>query len=230
MDVEPLKAIESSVSSGPISRIYAGEPLQPSNSTQHAIKVLERARTYPENLGEGKLHGAQENHILFWLGLAHESAGDLPAANKLWSEASTGMKSPSPAVFYNDQNPETIFYQGVSLQRLGRKTEAKKRFQTLVDFGRKHLHDHIEIDYFAVSLPEFMVFDDDLDKRNEINCRYLLGLGLIGLKKQGAGLRELRNVLKLDPANLSAQLHLNAASWTGPVASAQPSRLHLPSS
>jgi tetratricopeptide (TPR) repeat protein len=190
-------------------------------NAQPAIELLERARTYPENLGEGKLHGAQENHILFWLGVAHEKAGDLAAAKRFWKEASTGMQSPTPAVYYNDQNPETIFYQGLSLQKLGRKAEAMKRFQTLVNFGRKHLRDPIEIDYFAVSLPEFMVFDDDLNKRNELNCRYLIGLGLVGLGKPAGGLREFKNVLKLDPAHLSAQLHLNAASWTARATSTQ---------
>jgi tetratricopeptide (TPR) repeat protein len=190
-------------------------------NAQPAIEMLERARTYPENLGEGKLHGAQENHILFWLGVAHEKAGDSAAAKRFWKEASTGMQSPTPAVYYNDQNPETIFYQGLSLQKLGRKAEAMKRFQTLVNFGRKHLRDPIEIDYFAVSLPEFMVFDDDLNKRNELNCRYLIGLGLVGLGKPAGGLREFKNVLKLDPAHLSAQLHLNAASWTARATSTQ---------
>ncbi|HSU55744.1 MAG TPA: hypothetical protein VLT36_16935, partial [Candidatus Dormibacteraeota bacterium] len=87
-------------------------------------------------------------------------------------------------------------------------------FHTLTHFGRTHLRDHVELDYFAVSLPEFLVFDDDLDRRNEINCRYLLALGLIGLGKRAAGARELRTVLNLDPSNLGAQLHRNAGAWS----------------
>lgn len=31
-----------------------------------------------------------------------------------------GMKVPSVALYYNDQNPDTIFNQGLALQRLGR--------------------------------------------------------------------------------------------------------------
>ena len=217
--VEPLYDIKrSEKGSSLMSRIYGGEPLPDSSSrteaARHAIRLLERARIYPENLGEGKLHGAQENQLLFWLGVAHERAGDLSKAKEYFKQAAVGIKTPTPALYYNDQNPETIFYQGLAFQKLGRNTEATRRFHTLTHFGRTHLHDHIELDYFAVSLPEFLVFDDDLDRRNEINCRYLLALGLIGLGKRAAGERELKTVLKLDPSHLAAQLHLHAGAWS----------------
>ena len=130
------------------------------------------------------------------------------SARSCWKRASTGMKKPTPAVYYNDQNPETIFYQGLALQKLGRNGDAKKRFQILVKFGQQHLQDEIEIDYFAVSLPEFMVFDDNLNQRNQINCRYLVALGCLGLGKRAEARRELRRVLQLDPAHLGAKLHL----------------------
>lgn len=181
-------------------------------AARQALGLLERARVYPENLGEGKLHGAQENQVLYWLGVAHAGAGDQASARECWKEASRGMRNPSPAVYYNDQNPETIFYQGQALRELGKSRAAAERFRTLVKFARAHLDDPIEIDYFAVSLPEFMVFDDDLNKRNEINCRYLLGLGLIGLGQQRPGRSELEKVLCLDPAHLAARLHLRMAN------------------
>ena len=178
-----------------------------------ALRLLERARVYPENLGEGKLHGAQENQVLYWLGVAHAQAGDLVSAKRFWKEASQGMQTPRPAVYYNDQNPETIFYQGLALKQLGRAAAAAQRFKTLVTFARAHLDDQVEIDYFAVSLPEFMVFDDDLDLRNQINCRYLLGLGLLGLGKSEPARTEFRRVLRLDPAHLATRLHFRAEHW-----------------
>jgi len=187
------------------------------NDLLGAIELLERARRYPSNLGEGKLLGAQENQILFWLGVAHEHLGERDKGRKNFEEACGGMKAPSPAVYYNDQNPETIFYQGLAWGKLGRASRARERFETLVDFGKTHLKDHVEIDYFAVSLPEFMVFDDDLDLRNEINCRYLMALGFWGLSKHRAALRELRKTLQLDPSHLAAQLHLPMCS-VGPLA------------
>jgi tetratricopeptide (TPR) repeat protein len=180
----------------------------PGRGGRRALDLLERARTYPPNLSEGKLHGAQENQLLYWLGVAHDTLGEREAAERCWKEAATGMKVPSPAVYYNDQNPDTIFYQGLALLKLGRRAAAKQRFETLVRFGRQHLHDHITIDYFAVSLPEFLVFDDDLDRRNQINCRYLVALGLFGLGRRRQAFQELASVLRLDPAHLPAQMHL----------------------
>ena len=117
------------------------------------------------------------------------------------------MRQPSTAVYYNDQNPETIYYQGLALRQLGKTATARKRFERLVEFGRKHLRDEIEIDYFAVSLPEFLVFDDDLNQRNQINCRYLLGLGLLGLGRDLAARSEFDWVLKLEPGHMGARIH-----------------------
>ena len=200
------------------ARLLAGRRESPDHLTRlaprnrgalarQALELLERARTYPPNLGEGKLHGAQENQLLYWLGVAHDTLGERQAAERCWKEAATGMKVPSPAIYYNDQNPETIFYQGLALRQLGRRAAARQRLETLVSFGRQHLHDRITIDYFAVSLPEFMVFDDDLDRRNQINCRYLMALGAFGLGRRRQAFQGLASVLRLDPSHLPARLH-----------------------
>jgi tetratricopeptide (TPR) repeat protein len=212
--VEPLNVVKRSSLAEPGAkpvRVYADETLSdPEDEVQAArlaIKLLEQATIYPENLGEGKLHGAQENQVLYWLGVAHAQAGDPAAAAKFWQEASTGMKMPTPAIYYNDQNPETIFYQGLALLKLGKSVAAKKRFETLTRFGRAHLDDKIEIDFFAVSLPEFMVFDDDLNRRNQFNCRYLQALGLLGLGRSSEAQSQFDQVLRLDAAHLGAKLH-----------------------
>ena len=179
-----------------------------------ALEMLLRARAYPINLGEGKLHGTQENQVLYWCGVAYEQLGTTDAAKACWEEASTGMKVPTPALYYNDQNPESIFYQGLALQKLGRTADARKKFRLLLNFGNRHLRDHVVLDYFAVSLPEFTVFEDDLERRNEINCHYLMALGLFGLGRRTRAIEELGRVEELDPSHLPARLHLNTFALT----------------
>lgn len=146
-----------------------------------AVGLLEKAQVYPENLGEGKLYGAQENAVFYWLGDACSGLGEYEKAVQYWEKASQGISEPLPAVFYNDQQPDTIFYQGLALIRLGRNDEAKARFNKLTDFGKTHLNDEFRLDYFAVSLPDLQIWDDDLNKRNRQNCMNIIELGEYGL-------------------------------------------------
>jgi hypothetical protein len=71
------------------------------------------------------------------------------------------------------------------------------------------MNDEISIDYFAVSLPDLLVFDADLSLRNAIHCRYIQALGLLGM---GNGqLQEAEQlfaeVLRLDINHQGASVH-----------------------
>ncbi|NEW80942.1 MAG: DUF5107 domain-containing protein [Mariniphaga sp.] len=152
-----------------------------SKEFEKAVNLLNLAQHYPDNLGEGKLYGAQENTIFYWLGCALNGLGNPDRANEYWQIASHGLKEPSPAIFYNDQQPDTIFYQGLALIKLQKIGEARERFETLIGFGKSHLNDVFKLDYFAVSLPDLQIWDDDLTKRNHQNCLNLIKLGEFGL-------------------------------------------------
>jgi tetratricopeptide (TPR) repeat protein len=174
---------------------------------REAIDLLHRAKAYPDNLGEGKLAGAQENHIHYFLGCAHEGLGQHTEAVKWFEAASVGLDEPASAMYYNDQPPEMIFYQGLAWIKLGDMKEAKRRFNKLVDYAEKHLFDDVKMDYFAVSLPDFLVFEDDLNKRNRIHCRFMRGLGLLGLGRTAEAMDEFDEVLRLEPAHQGARIH-----------------------
>ena len=179
---------------------------------QAAVDKLNAALVYPENLGEGKLAGAQDNDIFYYLGCGYDMLGDKEQAESCWRVASTGLTEPASAMYYNDQPPETIYFQGLALEKLGDMDGAKGRFHKLADYGEKHFFDHVVIDYFAVSLPDFMIFDEDLDKKNRIHCSYLMALGNKGLGESKPAAASLRYVLKQEPAHqgaldLQAELH-----------------------
>ncbi|SIT02445.1 Tetratricopeptide repeat-containing protein [Zobellia uliginosa] len=147
-----------------------------------AMESLEKARTYPHNLGEGKLPGAHENEIDYWYGCALEGLGHIEKANLFWGKAASGVSEPMAVWFYNDQPPETIFYQGLALIKLKKQKEALKRFGKLISYGEAHLADEVKIDYFAVSLPDLMIWDENLDLRNKMHCQYLMALGYKGIE------------------------------------------------
>lgn len=92
--------------------------------------------------------------------------------------------------------------------KLGHSEEAHAIFTRLVEYGKAHLDDEVKVDYFAVSLPDFMVFDADLNQRNRQHCHYIMGLGYLGLGDLPAAKEHLEIVLALDANHLGATLHL----------------------
>jgi tetratricopeptide (TPR) repeat protein len=177
-----------------------------------AIELLNESQCYPDNIGEGKLYGAQENDIFYWLGCIYEQKGDKEQALFYWQKASVGLSEPLPAIYYNDQSPEKIFYQGKALQKLGQKEESLKRFENLIQYGKLHLNEPVKIDFFAVSLPNLTVFDADLDKLNKVHCLYLMGLGYMGEYAKDKASEYFSKVLKLDVSHQGAVSHLNLIS------------------
>lgn len=163
------------------SRIALAKQAMEQRNWTEAIDLLEQCLVYPHNLGEGKLYCAQEQDIFYHLGCAWNGAGNTLKAEEYWRRASEGELKPSLALYYNDSNPDKIYYQGMALKELGETDKARERFQSLVDFGTAHLNDHMVMDYFAVSLPDLAIWNEDLDKRNSDNCRHLIELGKAGL-------------------------------------------------
>jgi tetratricopeptide (TPR) repeat protein len=177
------------------------------NKPEDAIILLKAATVYPQNLGEGKLYGAQENDIHFWLGCCYEALGEPELSKEFWTKASVGLDEPAPAIFYNDQHPDKIFYQGLALLKLQKKEQANRRFQNLIQYGEANMNKEVKMDYFAVSLPDLSIFEDDLNIRNNIHCHYLMGLGYLGLNHYDAAVEHFKMVLKLDPSHLGGSTH-----------------------
>jgi tetratricopeptide (TPR) repeat protein len=175
---------------------------------EQAISFLKECLEYPHNLGEGKLSGAQENDFLYWLGCAYEGLGQMDEAQKYWKMAKEGNTEPAAAIFYNDQKPDKIFYQGLALLKLGLPNEANIRFDKLISFGEKHLDNTIKLDYFAVSLPDLLIWEDDLTFRNKIHCHYMLGLGNFGLGETDKAKAHLLEAAKMDVNHQGVQVHL----------------------
>ncbi len=180
----------------------------------NSLDLLTRAQKFPHNLGEGKLFGAQENNIFYYQGIALAGLGDEKNATASFEKAAAGLSEPASPMYYNDQPPEMILYQGLARYKLNRPTEAQAIFNKLVDYGQCHLHDDIQMDYFAVSLPSFLVFEEDLNLRNLIHCHYMIALGFLGLALtspgSGASIQAKEHflqVFKLDPNHLGAVQH-----------------------
>lgn len=179
-------------------------------NVQQAIEQLQQAQVYPHNLGEGKLFGAQENDICYWLGCAYEALGQREKATEYFRKATIGSSAPGAAMFYNDQHPDKIFYQGLAWIKLDEVEKARGIFTTLIDYGKAHFHQTVKIDYFAVSLPNLLIFEDDLDVRNKTHCHYLAGLGYLGLNQLADAEQEFALALKNEAMHFGAKTHQQA--------------------
>lgn len=176
---------------------------------EEALSLLNAAEKYPINLGEGKLFGVQENDIFYLKGLAYEGLAMPEKAKENFQLATIGLDEPVQAVFYNDQQPDKIFYQGLAWKKLGNIEKAEALFHRLIGFGEVHQNDEVKIDYFAVSLPDLLVFDADLNERNQIHCFYLIGLGHLGLGFYEETQSFFDKILSLNINHQGAILHKN---------------------
>ncbi|MCR5270610.1 MAG: DUF5107 domain-containing protein [Prevotella sp.] len=149
-----------------------------------AKRLLEECLVYPAHLGEGKLYGAQDNDFLYFLGR--------------YEEGTAGPTEPAAAMYYNDAKPDKIFYAGLCYRKLGQEDKARGLFNKLINYGKQHIFERQVMDYFAVSLPDLLIWEDSLDLKNQIHCKYMLALGYYGLGDKAHALRYLAEVEALD--------------------------------
>ncbi len=166
-----------------------------------AIARLEAATVYPPNLGEGKHLLSPENEIHVLLGLAHRAAGAGDDGRRWLERAATAQGDPAAPM------GESAYWRALALRELGKEAAAAGLLGALLRAARARARTSVRIDYFATSLPAFLLFDDDLDRRNRIECRYLEGLALAGLGRAGAG-RAFRDVLAAQRTHAGARARL----------------------
>jgi tetratricopeptide (TPR) repeat protein len=124
--------------------------------------------------------------------------GRAEEAQQWWkkaSEAQTGFR-------------DMAYYRALALRRLGREPEAVSLLKQFLDFASRQLDAEVRIDYFATSLPNFLLFDDDLQKRNRAECLFLRGLAKLGLRRIEESAADFREALTLDPNHMWAQAEL----------------------
>jgi len=189
------------------ARLGIARKLREQGQYNEAITHLEQALIYFENFGEGKLAGAQENNIHYELGLAYRAINQ-EIATQYFEKAAIGLSEPVGAMYYNDQPPHMIYYQGLALLKLGRTDQAHARFHKLIDYGEKHVFEKQTMDYFAVSLPDFLVFDADLDEKNKTHCYYMMGLGHLGLGNNERARACFESALNITPNHAGVLEHM----------------------
>ena len=133
---------------------------------------------FPHNLGEGKLILDYDNDVYFKMGEMYRQYGNLQKAEEMYKLALRGNVNVADDMYYNDTPIDYVYYIAMANIRLGRKDEANKIAESFANYSAKNKGKHILIDYFAVSLPDLLVWEQDLDKKNNEFCDYVNALAL----------------------------------------------------
>lgn len=175
---------------------------------EKAEELLHKALGYPLNLGEGRLEGTKDNHIYYYLGMVNKKLGRDEMAKAYFEKAELGEDEPAGAMYYYDQPADMILYKGLANRESGNTKAAFACFNKLMDYGERHLYDKVENDFFAVSLPDFLIFEDDMDKKNKAHCHYLMGLANLGLGDRSEASRQFEQALAYDHNHQNCRIYL----------------------
>ena len=165
----------------------------PADALQHFIA----SRIYPHNLGEGKHLLTEELDLDYFTGLALEGLGQM-------EEASAALSRSAHA---EARSSWMAYYKVLALRRLGEDTAAAQVLGKLEEEWEAMRGAKPKIDYFATSLPNLLLFDDNLDLRHEIECDFVQALlGIASGRSQSS--QQLLSVLRKNPNHLPALTEL----------------------
>ena len=135
--------------------------------------------------------------IHFWLGCALDLSGDKQQAKQHWLAAAKfkgDFQDMSVRVF-----SEMSYYSALAWEKLGRRAKANNLFRDLLAYAKRLQKTEAKIDYFATSLPTMLLFDDDLQRRQETTALFLQAQALFGLGRRSEAKKLLASVRRRDP-------------------------------
>ncbi|MDF9826476.1 tetratricopeptide (TPR) repeat protein [Ereboglobus sp. PH5-10] len=144
-----------------------------------ALKQFQQAMDTPDSLGESYHLLQAKANVNYWTGCALLALGQNDEAAKHF-EMSAAEQGDFSEMAVTVHSPLS-YYRGLSLQKLGREQEAKTQFEEMKSFAKIRLGERAKIDYFATSLPDILVFDENLQARRDAENHLLIALACEGL-------------------------------------------------
>lgn len=169
----------------------------------------------PETLGEARHPLANDSDVRYWLGCALAALGRDAEAREQWRRAASARGD------FQDMSvreySELTYYSALALERLGQRAAARRLLGDVRRYAQRLRKARATIDYFATSLPNMLLFDDDLQARQETTARLLEAQAHLGLGRRALARQQLRAVLRRDPNHpLAADLLRSTLDGTNP--------------
>lgn len=144
------------------ARLLLGQDCLERGASTEAVEHFELAMNTPDALGE-KYHLLQAKaDVSYWQGKGYRAAGDEEKAQASFqSAASESGDFQNMAV---TEYSELTVYKALSLHELGKGAEAIELLEAMINHCEEAKKQQAKIDYFATSLPNLLVFEEDIDE------------------------------------------------------------------
>ncbi|OYV05104.1 MAG: hypothetical protein CFE26_13355 [Verrucomicrobiales bacterium VVV1] len=165
-------------------------------STGEAESALEHftaSMNTPDDLGEAYHLLQAKADVNYWMGCALKALGRDEQAEDCFT-LSAGEAGDFSEMTVTTHSPLSYF-RGLSLRELGREEDADSLFEDLRTIAEDRIGKPAKIDYFATSLPNLLVFEEDLQMRRDAENILLLALSFHGLGQAERAFSELSKVL-----------------------------------
>lgn len=161
------------------AKLLLGRKALESGDAATALEHFEGAMDTPDSLGE-KYHLLQAKaDVNYWIGRCLRALGREDEAADAF-EASANEQGDFSEMAVTEHSPLSWF-RGLSLRELGKTDEATALFESLLTYATERIGQPAKTDYFATSLPNLLVFDEDLQARRDAEFRLLAALAHHGL-------------------------------------------------
>jgi tetratricopeptide (TPR) repeat protein len=184
------------------TRLALGRRELAAGRAPEAHRHFEAALNVPDTLGEAKHLLANQSDVHYWLGRACAAAKNESAARRHWTLAAEfrgdfqGMRVRAYS--------EMTYYSALALKRLERNAEAAATTKGLSAHAETLLATPAKINYFATSLPTMLLFEQDLQRSQELDARFMLAQASL-VSGDAAQARDLlEGVLREDPNHAAA--------------------------
>jgi tetratricopeptide (TPR) repeat protein len=156
------------------ARLRLGQAALTSGDARGALEHFNLAMETPDRLGE-KYHLLQAKaDVTFWQGKALQALGrEQEAIAKFEAAAAESGDFQGMAV---TTFSELTVFKALALRELGREAEARTVLEGMSAYAEGEMKIPARIDYFATSLPNLLVFEEDIRESKKSLMRHLIQL------------------------------------------------------
>jgi tetratricopeptide (TPR) repeat protein len=156
------------------ARLSMGRQALADGRASEALEHFELAMQPPPNLGEAYHLLQAKADVSYWMGKALREMGREDEARAQFQEAadeSGDFQSMAVTAF-----SELTYYKALALRELGHTDQARAVAEAMKAFAEAELQKPAAIDYFATSLPNLLVLEEDLDEVKRASMQRLIEL------------------------------------------------------